>query len=243
MLVHGFGESAQIWDTLIPSLSKKNSVICIDVPGFGLSEPLQMYDSMSTLAERMMDSLKPYAPFVYCGHSMGAYLGLAMLGQYPEAFKGLQLLHSTALADGDERKAGRNKTITFLQEHGKEAFLESFVPNLFYKKKSDYLSETLKICMETDVQSLIAMTGIMRDRQDSSQILQKSHCPISWIAGKQDALIPYQSLMDQIILPSDSHFHLLDDCGHMGMYEQREKTTALVQSFAHYCQSVSSDTL
>jgi pimeloyl-ACP methyl ester carboxylesterase len=243
VLMHGFCESIPVWDPIVPALIKKFTVVTVDVPGFGSSEALRADDSMDRLASRLLESLQNFTPFTFCGHSMGGYLGLAILAQNPSAFLGLQLLHSTALADSEERKLTRNKTIQFIENQGKEAFLENFVPNLFHQKKPEFLSATLELCSQTPVLSLTGMTAIMRDRPDRMELLKSAQCPISWIGGKQDALIPWQSLLEQASLPADSHLALLDDCGHMGILEQPVRTAAAISSFAHYCQSLSSATL
>ena len=48
------------------------------------------------------------------GHSMGGYITLAFAEKFPEKLKGLGLFHSTAYADSEEKKVGREKRISTL---------------------------------------------------------------------------------------------------------------------------------
>ncbi len=40
LLIHGAGANLRVWDQVLSSLAAKRTVICVDLPGFGLSPPM-----------------------------------------------------------------------------------------------------------------------------------------------------------------------------------------------------------
>lgn len=190
---------------------------------------------MEDLADRLLAWLQPFAPMVYIGHSMGGYLGLALAAKAPQLFAGLCLLHSTTLPDTPAKKETRTKTMEFLLKNGKEAFLHGFVPNLFHQKQEEAMRIVREIGLETPLDSMVEMTRIMRDRPDYSALPAILPFPVKWIAGAQDALIPVESLLMQVCSAADGHLHVLQNTGHMGMYESTRQTAYSILSFSEYC--------
>lgn len=96
VLIHGMAASARYWNNLIPSLSKNNRVIAIDLLGFGKSpKPKDVtYDVPTHLASifETLDNIGINSPFTLVGHSMGALLSLKLARQYPEKVNKLVLL-------------------------------------------------------------------------------------------------------------------------------------------------------
>jgi pimeloyl-ACP methyl ester carboxylesterase len=232
---HGFCENKEIWEPLLPFLAARYRVVCADAPGFGKHDYRLEGQSMTQLADLLADWLHPLAPFVYLGHSMGGYLGLALAAKAPQLFAGLCLLHSTAAPDSVEKKESRTKTMEFIDRNGKEAFLHGFVPNLFYRKSDEAIHTVTQMGLATETKSIIEMTRIMRDRPDYTDLLKEMPFPVKWIAGKEDAIIPVDSLPAQVVLAADGQLHVLHKVGHMGMFEAPKQTTYSFLSFAEYC--------
>ncbi len=61
---------------------------------------------------------------VITGHSMGGYVSLAFLEQFPAYLKGLILFHSHAAADTDEAKKNRERTVKIVEANKKD-FIKS----------------------------------------------------------------------------------------------------------------------
>ena len=51
LLIHGLGGSWRSWEPIFENLSKERDVIAIDLPGFGMSEPLKGPVTIGTLAD------------------------------------------------------------------------------------------------------------------------------------------------------------------------------------------------
>lgn len=232
VLFHGFCESKAIWQNFVPYLSEIAHVIVPDLPGFGENKALEEPITIEKMAEevyRLLLDLQLDEGGILVGHSLGGYVSLAFAEQYPQWVKGLCLFHSTALADTEEKKKTRTKTVEFLEHNGIEAFNENFVPSLFYEKNRKPLQpaieQSMQIANQTSVSTAIEVTKAMRERQDRTQVLKDATYPVMFIAGKEDQAVPLDTLKEQIWLPQGpTHVQVLPETAHMGMFEKEKET-------------------
>ena len=85
ILMHGNGESHEIFDVLIPALSKNHTVYAVDTRGHGQSATPKEYhyfDMAEDMAE-FIDGLSIQKPAFY-GFSDGAIIGLLLASRYPD---------------------------------------------------------------------------------------------------------------------------------------------------------------
>ncbi len=238
VFVHGFCESKSIWNAFTQTLTSSYRVVCVDLPGFGESQLDQDTVSMEWFADEFHKLIKllNIPGFVYIGHSLGGYVGLAYAEKYPAFLKGLCLFHSTAYADSEERKTNRNKTIAFIHKYGADLFTQSFIEPLFLLQNrqlfKNEIVELKAIAKQSSEKGIIATTEAMRDRPDRAHILQTTKVPALLIGGRNDATIPIQKLKELADLSPMITLAEIDACGHMGMYEQKEKTLAAIEKFA-----------
>lgn len=242
ILIHGFCETHQVWSRFEPALSKDFRVLCPDLPGFGKS-PLPAGElSLTTVAHILYDWLREQEinSCILIGHSLGGYVSLALLEEHPEIIDGIGLFNSTAYADTEEKKKTRNNVIAFVEKHGVEKYIESFVPPLFYPPNRERLqpeiSELISVARKTPRESLIAYTRAMQQRKDRLQVLQHFKGPILYIAGEQDTAVPLEDSKKQIRSLSNYEVHILKNTGHMGMYEKPEESLEAVKNFANYVE-------
>ncbi|MDX2195974.1 MAG: alpha/beta hydrolase [Cytophagales bacterium] len=240
LLIHGFNETHEIWNEFTSALSDKYCVITIDLPGFGQSTELPQVtiDILAHEIYQLLTSLK-IAKAVVAGHSLGGYVALSLAEQYPHLLQGLVLFHSTAYADTDEKKANRNKANEFISKHGAEPFLKNFYPLLFADAHKDmYVNDMEKlynIGIKTSANVIINTNSAMRDRADKTHVLKNATFPILFIAGKNDNAVLYTHTVAQSIMPKISCLFLIDNCGHMGMIEQKDMTLKMLRCFADIC--------
>ena len=76
VLVHGFLGSAQMWEPQIEYFKKNYRVLTPDLPGFGKSNKIESCNSIISMAETIVDSLrkKGIEKFYLLGHSMGGMI-------------------------------------------------------------------------------------------------------------------------------------------------------------------------
>lgn len=242
VLVHGFCESNQIWVNMLSALTDKYKVIAIDLGGFGQSADLLPHPTTTeVLASQIKDLLWHLGidQAVWIGHSLGGYVSLAFAEHYPAQVKGLGLLHSSALADSDDKKKVRQNVIDFVEKNGVQPFIENFVEPLFYHKRHAELQASIysvqAIASQTPLKTVVEVTKAMRDRPDRSHVLSKANFPILLAIGREDNAVPFESYIPQLVLAPDTLVHIWAETAHMGIYERPEETRKLLRYFADYC--------
>lgn len=235
VLLHGFCESGKMWNYFAEKLSDNFRVVCPDLPGFGdslISGQQITLEEVAVQLEEWMEENQIQNPIVI-GHSLGGYVTLALLELMGNRIKAVGLFHSTAFPDDEEKKAVRNRTITFLKKHGVEKFVTSFVPPLFPESRREELSDEIREAIEdakrSSLNGLMAYAGAMRDRKERLDVLRNFSGPKLLIAGTEDGAVKIESSRAQKDV--FSHYVELEGVGHMGMVEEREKTLEVVRGF------------
>ncbi|WP_111668988.1 alpha/beta fold hydrolase [Algoriphagus litoralis] len=236
VLIHGFCETGNMWKDFAESLSPKFHVFCPDLPGIGgsLIEGDQIsLEEVAVILEDWMEVNQILDPIVI-GHSLGGYVGLALLELMGNRIKSIGLFHSTAFSDDADKKEMRNRTITFLRKNGVEKFVTSFVPPLFPENRREELAQEIEKAIEdakrSTLKGLIAYAGAMRDRPDRLEVLKHYSGPKLLIAGTEDGAVKIEASRAQ--RDAFSHYIELQGVGHMGMVEEKEKTLEIVNAFA-----------
>jgi len=232
LLLHGFCESSHIWDLVIESLSRNHRLVLPDLPGHGKSPFTHDIRSLDDVAKRVIalaKELKLDNPSIF-GHSMGGYVTLAAIEQQPDYFKSFGLIHSTASADTPEKKANRDKSIRFIQTNGAGAFFNMFIPSL-YHRGGPWVEDVERMVRQTPRETLISYSEMMRDRPDRTRILETFDGRILIIGGREDTFIPFQSLKMQADGIPAAELHLLEDIGHLAMFEDPERLVQIIEGF------------
>ncbi|MDX1762066.1 MAG: alpha/beta hydrolase, partial [Christiangramia sp.] len=101
VLLHGFLEDSMIWDPIVKKLQKERQVICIDLPGHGKSDGLAEIHSMELMANAVREVLNTLEikEVSIAGHSMGGYVSLEFLKNFPMIIKSVMLINSTPVED------------------------------------------------------------------------------------------------------------------------------------------------
>lgn len=233
LLIHGFCETSEIWNSLSEKLTKDFRILSIDLPGFGgsklLPEPFSLGD-VATKVLQWLDDMKIESCIVI-GHSLGGYVTLAMVEQQPEKIKAFALFHSTAYSDSEERKLSRNKVMEFVSTHGVAPFVDSFIPPLFYNQTNPHIPGVVKLARQTRKESLLAYVKAMRDRPDRSMVLKDFQGSVLFLAGDNDSGIPSETVKKQALLNPRSILQILPSVAHMGMFEDEFTSHAIVRDF------------
>jgi pimeloyl-ACP methyl ester carboxylesterase len=236
ILIHGFMETHEIWSGFADSLSEHYHVISVDLPGHGLSDPIDKPWQLEKYAEAVYDIIieEKIEKTIMIGHSMGGYVTLAFAEAYPEKLIGIGLFHSTPFADSEEKKIARYKTIENI-EAGKlnEIINRHFIDVYNHKNRhlfSKEIERAKKAAYLLSRNAVIASITAMAERKDRSGLLGELKIPALLIVGTEDTFIP-KTLVEQIILPPNSQTSILWDSGHMGMIEEKEKSLKAIISF------------
>lgn len=246
VLLHGFCEDLSMWDQWIVGLSGIGS-IRIDLPGFGQSD-LPSENSLTAYAaavKAVLDQLS-IRQCILIGHSMGGYTALAFAEQWPERVAGVGLFHSHPFADTLVQQQNRDRGVELIESGKKDLYVAQLFPNLFsteFKRlQPGWLENRISNGQTQSAEGIVAALKSMRNRPDRSEVLRALECPVLFLIGQQDALIPYEKALTTTLLPSWAVVHLLEQVAHMGMYEDPEHTARLVVDYYWQCVPLSNPT-
>ena len=240
LLIHGFGEDHAIWKNQIEFLSTHYRVIAPNLPGVHC-KPLALHHSQAPsmrmyveVLHELMHHLNIEQYFII-GHSMGGYIGLSFADYYVNHVQGLLLFHSTTYEDNEAKKTSRMKVAEFIQEWGVSKYLETATPNLFgdaFKKTNPgVIQNVIESGSGISQEAMIQFVFSMRNRKAMTHLLQQHTIPVWMIAGDADLAVTIQDSLEQIKLLPSSNSLVLNNVGHMGMFEATDQ----VNEFIHQC--------
>jgi pimeloyl-ACP methyl ester carboxylesterase len=246
VLIHGFAEDGDVWRNQIEFLKQHCYLIVPDLPGSGQSE---LIDDMSI--EGMCETIKALIDFELgflrqsaeaegvlvslFGHSMGGYISLAFAEKFPAVLSSIALVHSSAFADSEEKKANRLKSIEFVKKNGAFEFLKAVITDLFTETWATNNPGIVDTQIEKSKgfadEAIIAYYQAMVNRPDRTAVLKDFGKPILFIIGQHDKAVPFEQSMQQCYLPDQSHIHILRHSAHMGMFEEADKINEAILQF------------
>ena len=235
LLVHGLNETGDIfndWRRFFPDAS----LFMPDFPPFGETGSISLPDyRMSDYAQWFEGYLVQhgFAEVDWVGHSMGGYIGLEMLRQFPHRIRKLVLLNSTIEADAPERKDNRNRTIGLLQERP-DTYYREFLGVLFrqgspwpHHVKGQKLAQQMRKVPVSALQQVIAG---LRDRPDYTGLAKKNAEKILWLSGDHDLIFPADQ-QKALANALGISWKNLPNAGHMGPWEDAEHAARFIREF------------
>lgn len=243
VFLHGFCEDQTIWSYFEEKTDlSRYQFISIDFPGFGQTPAIADFsiEDMADLLKELFTHLQLNKAIIY-GHSMGGYVALAFLEAYPESVEGIALVHSHPYEDSLEGKRARTRAIEFIRQYGHQKFVSDLIPRLFPQDfRADHPSVVKQLVESARCYSeagIINAVEAMRARPDRRAVLADTPKPVLFLIGRKDHLLPQDTLLQQTTLPEVAVIHILDNVGHMGIFEQPEDIQQKMTAFATFCLS------
>jgi pimeloyl-ACP methyl ester carboxylesterase len=236
VFLHGFLGSTKIWTDYIKKFENSYKIILIDLPGHGKSDCYGYIHTMELMAESVKSVLDELnlRRYILVGHSMGGYVSLAFAEMYPDNLKGLVLFHSTALADTDIKKLERTRSINLVKRN-KSGYVRGAILNLFNPNLLQYFEPEIElsenIAKGISIRAIIDCLEGMKQRLNREVILKFAEYPILFLAGKNDRVIPFETIEQQAKLPRRSYTGFLKQAAHMSMFEEPTNSQKFLSRF------------
>jgi pimeloyl-ACP methyl ester carboxylesterase len=236
VLLHGFLESRKVWDDYVKVLSKRYAILNIDLLGHGGTDCTAYVHTMEEMADMVRAVLKAHdvRKGFFVGHSMGGYVALAFAEKFPDNLKGICLFNSSAFADSKQKQHDRDRAIIVVKKYH-ERFIQEVIPNLFVRMDTPALKSalrsTLKSAMATSKQGIIAALEGMKIRENREIVLKFVPCPVLFIMGKQDGILPYKDLIEQSKLNENGAYYLSETGGHLCFFEDKYPCLTALTTF------------
>ncbi len=241
VLLHGYLESLDIWGDFAECLAQHYRVISIDIPGHGQSGIIAAEHTMPLMAEAV-DAVLEHLSIQRCvmvGHSMGGYVSLAYLDQYPNRLAGICLFHSSPFADNEKKRNARAKEIRLIEAGKFMLICNASIPNGFTDENIQVMADRVEfakqIARQTPPEGAIAILEGMRNRPDRNELLRQNRLPVLFILGKDDYYIPFNEFYPKALSFPHTTVCVLEHSGHSGYLEESEKSTKFLFTFLEKC--------
>lgn len=235
VLLHGFCEDSTLWASVSGAWADLQ-VVALDLPGFGNSD-VPHTAAMEFYAQAVLEVLNAIqAPqAVLVGHSLGGYVALEFAARWPSRLAGLGLFHSHPFPDDEARKTARSRGIEMLQAGKRDLYVSQLFPNLFplafAQAHPEVVNAMISQGKKQSAEGISMALAAMRDRPDHQQTLKMAVCPVLFLLGDSDGLIPLDSGMQAAMCPDFADIQVLPGVGHMGMFEAPDACAQAIRGF------------
>ena len=174
VLLHAFPLDSRMWEPQREVLAAHN-VLAPD-----------LYD----LGSSMDEWARAILPRVV-GASMGGYAALALTARAPERVRALVLAGSRADPDDEERLERRRVTIELIRNGGPAALWEDMRDKLFSADADPAVVERAHaLALERDPDGLVRAVEAIRDRRDTTGIVESLEAPVLVAVAEEDPYVP-----------------------------------------------------
>jgi pimeloyl-ACP methyl ester carboxylesterase len=181
-----------------------------------------------------MDALKIEKASL-CGLSMGGYIALNAIENYPERFEALVLSDTNCIADSLLVKQKRMDTIESIKAFGVEKYVEDSIVNLFapqsFTTQKDAVSDVREMILNTSEQSLGKTLLALSIRKATCNKLPEIIIPVLFLVGEEDKITPPEAseLMHEKI--KNSTMYIISHAGHLSNMENSDEFNEQLKSF------------
>ncbi|MBV1703136.1 MAG: alpha/beta fold hydrolase [Hyphomicrobiales bacterium] len=245
VLVHGLGNSLEIWDRVVPRLAQSFRVIAFDLPGFGgASRPDAAYDGPFFAAQilALLDALA-IERTTLIGNSLGASTILHLSAIAPNRIERAVL----AAPGGIGRKTNllmraaavpliggwlvrptptNNRATLKLALHDPAQITPDLVAAFNHYASLPHSERAFVRSLQTG----ITLSG-SRDSSHVRAIAASFPAPALILWGQQDRVFPVEYAAEAAKLIPDAQLKLINACGHYPQWEQPRAFLTAVEEF------------
>ncbi|MEC9092599.1 MAG: alpha/beta hydrolase [Planctomycetota bacterium] len=227
MLVHGFPFSSGMWWNQVDGLADRFDLVIPDLRGFGQSSDLESGWEIRDFADdlaRATQFLK-IESLIYCGLSLGGYVGFELLSKYPELISKIVLCNTRASIDDQATARGRRLMAERVRREGTGFVKPTMLPRLLAKPNAGKVRVTgLDGLFEGLRAESIAQTQIaMANRRNFAPLLHSIDLPVTLIAGEGDAITPVTEMSGMAAGIEGAELHVVSNAGHLTPIENPEE--------------------
>ncbi len=246
LFIHGFPLNKSMWNPQMEAFKNDYRVIAYDIRGHGKTEHGDKDFSIDLFVSDLIGFMDAFYidKAIVCGLSMGGYIALKAVEDYPNRFSGLVLCDTNCLADTTEAKENRLKAIENIKQNGVEKYAGESLEKLFAPgsllTKERVTESVRKMILKTTEQSLISTLTALSTRQETCSRLNEITIPVLIMVGSEDIITPpsaAQSMHEKI---PGSILEVIDHAGHLSNLENPDSFNKKLRSFISSLKTQSS---
>jgi pimeloyl-ACP methyl ester carboxylesterase len=229
------------WDPIVPALSERHRVLRMDLPGFGESVSTTGTFSIEQHAEavvRLLAHQLELRDVVLAGHSMGGSVAVAVAERERALARGLVLINAPATkqsrmlsrAERALRKATLGEAAwRLMRDRDRRAGLASaFAPG--FPVPDVFVEDLARTTHAAFAGSSLALDSYLEQRPLAERVADLG-VPVSVIFGLLDQRVD-SAMLEPFEYLKRVSVHRLSESGHTPMWEESERTAALIAAAA-----------
>ena len=211
LFLHGFNGNSKSWAYQFNFFKNKSSVISIDAPGFGKSDPSSIdMDVIVDVVVRLLKSLK-ISKFHVVGHSMGGMLAQILGSKYSNnvgklvlscTFKGYNLPKNTPLMESYQRRI-KDRISMSDEEYGRKRIRE-----MLPKRSEDEIFEFLSVISGEISEGSINSGGMAMQYLDTTNYLPSIINKCLIILASEDVVVSKQK--SELLIKDIPHASIIE---------------------------------
>ena len=211
LFLHGFNGNSKSWAYQFNFFKNKSSVISIDAPGFGKSDPSSIdMDVIADVVVRLLKSLK-ISKFHVVGHSMGGMLAQILGSKYSNnvgklvlscTFKGYNLPKKTPLMEPYQRRI-KDRISMSDEEYGRKRIRE-----MLPKRSEDEIFEFLSVISGEISEGSINSGGMAMQYLDTTNYLPSIINKCLIILASEDVVVSKQK--SELLIKDIPHASIIE---------------------------------
>ena len=234
VLLHGYLETMYIYNELIDALKAHYRIITLDLPGHGLTDSAPAgadgvrVNSLAFQAQvvaGVMDKCGVQKAII-AGHSMGGYVTLRFLHDFPERAERGILLHSHPFPDAPEKAEDRAREKVLIRAGKLQALAAYSIPKMYHEDNlracDEKIRETIELCETHDPEGIIAVIEGLRTRPDQQDVMAKPPVPLMLVHGDHDDFLPLEKVAQMKEAFPQVQYVLIPETGHNSFIERRD---------------------
>src|SRR5829696_5198940 len=237
VLLHAFPLDSRMFEPQAEALAGLWRLITPDYPGFERSPRAPAQPDVRYYAEGvrgLLDRLK-LERAVLGGVSMGGYVVFECMRLFPERISGLILANTRAEPDSEEIRENRKKMARRVAEEGVEVLIELQMQRLLapdtLENNEAVVEKVRAMIFESSPNGVVAALGAMRDRPDSTPLLESIEVPTLVIGGEEDEISSPEVMGAMAEKIPNSRHVTLPRAGHLSNLENPEGFDAALKEF------------
>ncbi len=218
VLVHGWGFTNTVWDSVLPPLGEVFELTAVNLPGYG-SRPQTAQMTLAEFAEDVASQLPESA--IWVGWSLGGQVALQAALQLPQLVEKLILVGATPkfVQGGGWRAAVKQKILNdFGTEliRSRETTLGRFIAlQMLGVSGGREVINRLKGSLKQPPQSGTLEAGLdILNHTDFLQQLADVVQPALWLMGERDQLVPATAGEQAAAMMPDGCYQMVQGAGH-----------------------------
>jgi 3-oxoadipate enol-lactonase len=237
IFIHGFPFNKSMWNMQVEALRDKYRLIAYDIRGHGNSDSGNGDFSIELFAKdllSLMDALK-IDKTILCGLSMGGYIALNAVVNYPGRFNALILSDTHCIADTPEAKEKRMKAIDSIGKNGVKKYADESIKNLFspesFTTRKEEVAAVREMIVKTSEQSLCNTLLALSVRKETCIKLSEIKIPVLIMVGKEDKITPSEAAHFMHEKIKNSLLSIIDHAGHLSNMENPGEFNGQLKKF------------